>query len=185
MSVDPFWGNNILSAAETCSVNFNRVSVDPKLFSYSDAPNSLDRTQTRGLIWFQLLISASYLGVASALVERVIKSGRVGRSYLAQLGIELEGAMSALAGMGLILESGTFTSAALAQVLFGRYSIQQAIDRATALAFELGGGRDFARSGEASYLVAAARGLNFHPPSRSTMAEALGAQLEGEDLHGI
>jgi hypothetical protein len=166
-------------------VNFNRVPVNPKILSYSDAPNSLDRTQTRGLIWFQVLIAASYLGIASALVEKVIRSGRVGCSHLAPLGIELEGAMSVLAGMGLVLESGAFSSAALAQVLFGRYSIQQAIDRATALAFELAGGRDFARSGEVSYLVAAARGLSFHPPSRISMAEALGAQLRGEELHGL
>jgi alkylation response protein AidB-like acyl-CoA dehydrogenase len=185
MSVGPYWENNILAAAETGTVNFDRVHVDPRMLSYSGPPNSLDHIQTRGLIWFQLLISASYLGVASALVERVVKSGRIRHPDLAQLGIDLEGAMATLGGMALILDSGTSSSAALAQTLFGRYSIQQAIDRATALAFELAGGRDFARSAEASYLVAAARGLNFHPPWRLAMADALGACLSGNGLHGI
>jgi hypothetical protein len=166
-------------------VHFDRVPVDPQLLSYSGAPNSLDRIQSRGLIWFQLLISATYLGVASALVEHVVKSGRTPHHDLAQLGIELEGAMAALGGMALVVESGDFSSAALAQALFGRYAVQQAIDRSSSLAFELAGGRDFARSGEASYLVAAARGLNFHPPSRPTMTDRLGAYLDGHGLYEI
>jgi alkylation response protein AidB-like acyl-CoA dehydrogenase len=185
ISVGPFWGNRILAAAETGTVQFDRVPVDAQLLSYSGPPNSLDYIQTRGLIWFQLLISASYLGVASALVEKVVKSGRVPHSDLTQLGIELEGAMATLGGMAHVVESGESSSAALAQALFGRYSVQQAIDRATSLAFELAGGRDFARSGEASYLVAAARGLNFHPPSRATMTSRLGAYLDGHGLYEI
>jgi len=183
--VEPFWGNNVLAAAETGTVHFEKVLVDPKMISYSGTPNSLDRIQTRGLIWFQLLISASYLGVASALVERVLKSGRTSPSDLAALGIELEGAMATLGGMALVVESGDSSSAALAQALFGRYAVQHAIDRATSLAFELLGGRDFARSGEASYLVAAARGLNFHPPSRPAIAGALGAYLNGHGLYEL
>ena len=185
ISVGPFWANNILAAAETGAVRFDRVAVDPKMLSYSGPPNSLDHIQTRGLIWFQLLISASYLGVASALGERVLKSGRASHYDLAQLGIDLEGSMATLGGIALVLESGESSSAALAQALFARYSIQQSIDRATALAFELVGGRDFACSGEASYFVAAARGLNFHPPSRPAMAARLGAYLDGHGLYEV
>lgn len=185
ISIGPFWGNSILAAAETGTVHFDKVAVDPKTLSYSGPPNSLDYIQTRGLIWFQLLISASYLGVASALVERVIRSGRAGHRDLAQLGIDLEGAMATLAGIASVLDSGSSSSASLAQALFARYSIQQAIDRATSLAFELGGGLDFAGSGTGSCLVAAARGLNFHPPSRLTMAIRLGRYLEGHGLHEI
>jgi alkylation response protein AidB-like acyl-CoA dehydrogenase len=185
ITVGPYWANNILAAAETGTVRFDQVAVDPKMLSYSGHPNSLDHIQTRGLIWFQLLISASYLGVASALAERVVRSGRASHSDMAQLGVDLEGSMATLGGIALVLESGESSSAALAQSLFARYSIQWSIDRATALAFELGGGRDFACSGEASYLVAAARGLNFHPPSRPAMAAPLGAYLEGHGLYEI
>ncbi len=185
ISVGPFWANNILSAAETGTVHFDRVTVDPKMLSYSGPPNSLDHIQTRGLIWFQLLISASYLGIASALVEKVVRSGRASHPELAQLGIDIEGSMATLGGMALVLESGECSSAALAQTLFARYSVQQSIDSATALAFELTGGRDFACSSEASYLVAAARGLNFHPPARPVTAARLGAYLDGHGLYEI
>jgi alkylation response protein AidB-like acyl-CoA dehydrogenase len=185
IEVGPFWGNDVLSAAETGTVTFDKVRIDPKMISYSSAPNSLDRIQTRGLIWFQLLISASYLGIASALVERVVNGGRASANDLTALAIDLEGAMATLGGLAVVVESGASSSAALAQALFGRYAVQQAIDRATSLAFELLGGRDFARSGEASYLVAAARGLNFHPPSRPSMTGILGGYLNGHGLYEL
>ena len=73
--VRPFWQNQVLSGAETGEVHFERVTVDSRLLSYSGPPNSLDRIQTRGLIWFQLLISSAYIGIASALVESILRQG--------------------------------------------------------------------------------------------------------------
>jgi alkylation response protein AidB-like acyl-CoA dehydrogenase len=185
LTVDSYWRNEVLGAAETGKVTFDRVVVDAKMLSYSGPPNSLDDIQTRGMIWFQAIIAASYLGIASALAERVIAPRRIGRAEGARLGIELEGAMVTLDGMAAVIESGEVGEAALARALFGRYAVQQAVERAASLAFELTGGRDFASSGEASYLIAAARGLCFHPPSRPKMMEPLGGYLEGRGLHEV
>ena len=159
--------------------------VDSKMLLYSGPPDSLDEIQTRGLMWFQLLISASYLGVATGLAEKVVASKRASYAELARVGIELEGAMVTLTGLALAIESRNASDHALAQALFARYSVQQAIERATSLAFELMGGLDFARSRDASYLVAAARGLSFHPPSRPKMMDRLGAYLDGHRLHEV
>lgn len=185
VSTGPFWENSILAAAETGEVRFDKVLVDPKMVSYSGPPDALDEIQTRGLMWFQLLISASYLGVATGLVEKVVASKRASYAELARLGIELEGAMVTLMGLARAIESSNASNHALVQALFARYAVQQAIERATSLAFELLGGLDFARSGEASYLVAAARGLSLHPPSRPKMMDRLGAYLDGHGLHEV
>ena len=185
VSTAPFWENTILAAAETGEVRFDKVFVDSKMLSYSGPPESLDELQTRGLMWFQLLISAAYLGVATALAEKVVASKRASYAELARLGIELEGAMVTLTGLALAIESGHASKHALARAFFARYAVQQAIERATSLAFELMGGLDFARSMDASYLIAAARGLSFHPPSRPRMMDRLGAYLDGHGLHEV
>ncbi len=63
-----------------------------------------------------------------------------------------------------------------------RYAVQAALDRATALAFELRGGMAFIESPEIAYLLAAARPLVFHPPSLLTSSERLDAYLGGSPL---
>jgi hypothetical protein len=60
--------------------------------------------------------------------------------------------------------------------------VQGAIERATARSVELLGGMAFINSPEVSYLYAAARGLAFHPPSRTSIATALDQHLYGEPL---
>jgi alkylation response protein AidB-like acyl-CoA dehydrogenase len=70
----------------------------------------------------------------------------------------------------------------LARALFVRYAVQGAIERATARSVELLGGMAFINSPEVSYLYAAARGLAFHPPSRTSIATALDQHLYGEPL---
>jgi alkylation response protein AidB-like acyl-CoA dehydrogenase len=70
----------------------------------------------------------------------------------------------------------------LAHALLVRYSIQQALERATSLAVELLGGLGFMASGQTAYLSSAVRALAFHPPSRTSMSEALALYLGGEPL---
>jgi hypothetical protein len=60
-----------------------------------------------------------------------------------------------------------------------RYSVQRAIERASALALEIGGGMAFARDAEATYLYAASRALAFHPPSRLGATAGLDSFIGG------
>jgi alkylation response protein AidB-like acyl-CoA dehydrogenase len=63
-----------------------------------------------------------------------------------------------------------------------RYAVQQAIERAAALAVELLGGMAFVQSSDAGYLYAAARALAFHPPSRAAASSGLANYLAGGEL---
>jgi alkylation response protein AidB-like acyl-CoA dehydrogenase len=185
ISVHPFWASPVLAAAETGEVRFDKVRVDSKLLSYSGAPNALDDIQTLGLVWFQLLISATYVGIASALAERVFLRRRIAPAEAARLAILLEGAMTTLVGLATLLTEMAPTSALLTQSLYCRYAVQEATSRAAVLAFEWCGGVDFATSPEVAMLMAASHALAFHPPSRPRMLDRLGGYLLGNSLDEI
>ena len=69
---------------------------------------------------------------------------------------------------------------ALARVIMARYSVQGAIDRVTLHAAELLGGIVFLSSNDVVCLLASARALAFHPPSRASLATDLDGYLAGK-----
>lgn len=180
----PFWTNPILAGAESDEVYLENVAVQEKLVSYLGSPGQLDALQSRGFLWFELLISASYLGMAAGLAERVIKAGKGGAGERSELAIEIIGALSALEGIACAMarESAEEARNELARALFVRYTVQRAIRNATSLAVELLGGMAFIGSSEPSYLHAAAQCLVFHPPGRFSAFPALARYLDGEPL---
>src|SRR5262249_26583554 len=76
--VEPFWASPVLAGAESDAVILEDVEVHPELMVYPDVglDGQLDNLQTVGFIWFELLVSACYLGMAGALVERMLERGR-------------------------------------------------------------------------------------------------------------
>lgn len=180
----PFWTNSVLAGAESDEVILHDVKVPEQLISYTGSSGNLDYVQTRGFLWFELLISASYLGIASALVERTIAASKGTPSERTLLGIEVEGAMAALEGVAQSMMVGDSDQGndQLARILFVRYAVQRAIERVTAHAVELLGGMAFISSPEVAYLFAAARPLAFHPPSRLSISPSLDKYLAGESL---
>jgi alkylation response protein AidB-like acyl-CoA dehydrogenase len=177
-----FWGNPVLAAAESDEIVLRDVPVPPELVFPAGSPDRPDPLQIDGFLWFELLISASYLGAASALVERVLRGKRGEPGERTLLGIEMEGAMAGLEGLARAMAAGQRGEDELARALFVRYAVQRAIERATAQAVELLGGMAFIGSSDVGYLFAAARALAFHPPSRPAMANALAEHLVGEPL---
>lgn len=180
----PFWTNSVLAGAESDEVVLHDVKVPEQLISYTGSAENLDYVQTRGFLWFEMLISASYLGIASALVERTIAANKGTSSERTILAIEVEGAMAALEGLAqsMMVSDSNQGSDQLARALFVRYAVQGAIERVTAHAVELLGGMAFISSPEVAYLFTAARPLAFHPPSRLSISPALDKYLAGETL---
>ena len=178
----PFWGTSVLAAAESDEVVLRDVHVpDSLVFPAGDA-DGLDALQLSGFMWFELLMSASYLGIASGLAERALRGKKGEAIERAELGIELESAMSAVEGAAWSLLSGQRGDAELARGLFVRYSVQRAIERVTSRATELLGGMAFISSPDVGYLLTASRALAFHPPSRSAMAASMAEYLVGGAL---
>lgn len=179
----PFWTNPILAGAESDEVRLVNVVVQEKLVSYLGNPQELDVLQSRGFLWFELLITASYLGMAAGLAERALHSGKGTNAERATLAIEIVGAVSALEGIARNMDDPSVDSRKeLARALLVRYAVQQAIANATALGTELLGGMAYMKTQEPSYLYAAARCLVFHPPGRISAFTSLANALDGQPL---
>lgn len=185
LSVQPFWNNSVLAAAESHEVVLTdvRVPLDLVVRTGVVSGDELDPVQTAGFIWFELLMSASYLGMATALAERVYESGRGSVEDQMTVVVELEGAMNSLIGVAHRLDDEQPRDTnMLLSVLLSRYACQDAITRASQLSLEILGGTAFMSSHESTYLGACISALKFHPPQRIRSASSVTSALRGAPL---
>lgn len=178
----PFWGSTALAAAESDQVTLNGVFVPEALIFYPQDSLTMDPIQARGFVWFELLVSAAYLGAATNLVERVIERGRGSDVDRAGLAIEVEAAAAALEQVAATAADAEDNDALLARALYVRYATERTIERVAMSASALAGGMAFIESPEIAYLLAATRALAFHPPSREAAAAPLVRHLSGAPL---
>jgi alkylation response protein AidB-like acyl-CoA dehydrogenase len=172
----PFWKCPALAGAESEEVVLNNVIVPFEQLCFPDPEGRLLAT---GLLWFELLIAASYLGIADGLVVEVF-AGKKGTSVdRAQLGIEQEAGMAALESIARAMSEPDASPELLPRALAVRYAVQATIESVTTLAAELLGGLTFISNEETALRVAAARMLAFHPPSRFANAEAMDYFYQG------
>jgi alkylation response protein AidB-like acyl-CoA dehydrogenase len=182
VTVKPFWTSPTLIATETGEVRLTGVKVPPTVVSAAGAPEDLDDIQIRGYLWFELLISAAYLGIAGALVWRAVQAGRGDDSRRVSAVAELEAGIAALEGIGHRFKAGEAGPDVLASALLVRYAVEDHVIRATDLAMLITGVMDFALAHDAALLLASARALSWHPPSRRRGEPVLSRYLAGEPL---
>ncbi|MFF0018061.1 acyl-CoA dehydrogenase [Streptomyces sp. NPDC005374] len=184
LEVKPFWNNFVLAGAESDEVILKDVEVPGRLVVMTESTEDQqpDELQTSGFIWFELLVTASYLGAASALVEGVLSAGKADAVERAALVIEAESAMAMLEGVARAKEAGEQGQEMFAKVLCVRYAVQDAIGRINRRAVELLGGMSYIGSSDGAYMAAACAGLMFHPPSRTHMSNELCDHFAGQPL---
>jgi alkylation response protein AidB-like acyl-CoA dehydrogenase len=172
----PFWKTNALAAAESDQVTLTEVFVPEALVFYPENGEVMDPIQARGFVWFELLISASYLGAATNLAERAIARGRGSDEDRAGMAIELEAVAAALEQVASVAATDD-NDAVLARALYARFATERAIERVVMSAAAALGGMAFIESPEISYLLGATRALAFHPPSRAAAAGPIARYL--------
>ena len=108
LRVTPFWSTFALAGAESDQVSLDDVLVPAELLVRTEVSGAeqLDDIQTAGFVWFELLMMGSYLGAASALVERVLDNERVPESERLRLVVDVEGAMAAAENVARQIPSG-------------------------------------------------------------------------------
>jgi alkylation response protein AidB-like acyl-CoA dehydrogenase len=178
----PFWQTTALAAAESDQVTLTEVFVPEALIFYPQDGESMDPIQARGFVWFELLVSASYLGAATNLAERVIARGRGSDEDRAGLAIELETVAAALEHVASVAATDGDNEALLARALYARFATERAIERVVMSAAAALGGMAFIESPEIAYLLGAIRALAFHPPSRAAAAGPIARYLAGGPL---
>lgn len=173
----PFWGQPALAGAESDEVILNDVFVENNLVLPLDGDNG-ERIQTRGLWWFELMITGSYLGMAARLVREVIASARGSPLSRIELVSDIETARAALLFMGQALEAEA--EPPLERLLSIRLAIQKCIQRVAPKALALLGGMRFITSGDTSYFAVASQALSFHPPNDEALAQRILSGMHGE-----
>ncbi|ARQ68817.1 acyl-CoA dehydrogenase family protein [Streptomyces marincola] len=184
VEVRPFWRTPVLAGAESEEVVLRNVAVDPGMLFITEVTEEAvpDRLNIDGFLWFELLVTASYLGVAGALAERVVTAPGGGQDDPAAFTLGLDSAMLAVEAVAYAMEATEWTEGLLASALAARYAAQDVIARTASACLSALGGMAFIGSPEGSYLASAVAGLAFHPPARARMTDPLRDYLHGSRL---
>jgi alkylation response protein AidB-like acyl-CoA dehydrogenase len=184
MTIEPFWRAPVLAGAQSEAVILADVLVDERLVVEIGTVEDgyLTELQSTGLLWFEVLMTASYLGMAVALVDRVMAEGRGDLSLRTSAAIGLEAVTSSLEGVAARMALGEHDNRVLSRALACRYAAQDAISCAVSCAVEQLGGMAFIGGGEVAYLASASRALGLHPPSRAKALPMLAEGLLGRGL---
>ncbi|MFF5899176.1 acyl-CoA dehydrogenase [Streptomyces argenteolus] len=184
VSLHPFWGSPVLAGAQSDEVRLHDVFVPEHLVirATPEDPGRLDDLQTAAFVWFEMLVTSAYVGAASELTERVLTRGRGSVSDRGALCVQLESAVALTEGMARAVDAGAFGDEAVAAVLVTRFAAQKVLAAVSELAVELLGGIAFIGSPEIATLASAISPLAFHPPSRTSTAEALVDYFAGGPL---
>lgn len=175
VSVHPFWSTFVLAGTESHEVRLTDVLVTPEhiIQPNPDIAPAMDKLTTIGLIWFQLTVCATYTGVASALVERVLERSRGTVSDRAALAVRIESAGALVEGLARRVMDGEVDNDTLATALVTRITVQETLSATVSQAVEMLGGLAYIGSSDVAYLAAAAQAIAFHPPSRTSVAGGL------------
>ncbi|MDT0443074.1 acyl-CoA dehydrogenase family protein [Streptomyces johnsoniae] len=184
IEVRPFWRTPVLAGAESDEVVLRGVELDPHMVIPTEVTADAvpDAVNVAGFLWFELLVTAAYAGVAGALVERVLTAPGGGPADPAAFTVGLDAAMLAVEAVARAMETVEWTDALLVSALSARYAAQDSIARTTSACLAALGGMAFIGSPEGTYLASAAAGLTFHPPSRARMGGPLRDFLHGSPL---
>ena len=179
----PFAEPGFLDAAENQEVRLREVSVPHEYVSYFGEELTLTQELSAAFLWFEIFVSASYLGAASALVERLYQLQRGTAAVRAQLAGQLQATMLSLEAVAWRIDSGERDAHAVVSALAARYEAQRVIAQVAADAAEQLGGMQYLVSPDVQYLLRVCRALAFHPPGRWVMDEPLDSYFKGQELH--
>jgi alkylation response protein AidB-like acyl-CoA dehydrogenase len=175
-----FWNNRALAGAQSDEVRLQDVNVPNRMLFSAGLKQALGEVQIVGFVWFELLMSASYLGACSGFVEQVIQRERWTAADRMELACGLQLCMSALEGISAeFAQDGCSLDDLLPRLLLLRYELERHICRISDLAHEMLGGVSFIQSEESSLWLLSCRGLRFHPPARISMVANLATYLRG------
>ncbi|MFF8606740.1 acyl-CoA dehydrogenase family protein [Streptomyces sp. NPDC015346] len=179
ITVEPFWETHVLAASQSDTVVLKDVFIPSDMLFWNDVDDPTGQHEKTGYVWFGLLISATYLGAASLLLERMLANPKISPMLYADAACEIEMSMAALEAIARAFDEGDRSDELSARVLFVREGVRHGIKRAATTAVDALGGIAFIKSPEIAYLLAAVQAAGFHPPSRRATADTLHAYHAG------
>lgn len=178
----PFWKSNVLAGAESDEVTLTDVEVPEQFVFVVEDATVLDPVEVTGYTWFQLALCATYLGIASGLVERLLQCGKGTPEERGFIVAQVEAHAAAIEGLAYALDGTSDRERLFARSLATRCAVQSTIESVVMKAAELLGGIAFMGSTDVAYLLCASRAMCFHPPGRIPATRALDEYARGGAL---
>ncbi|AWH92770.1 acyl-CoA dehydrogenase family protein [Dietzia lutea] len=182
LSREEFWKAPVLAAAESDALVLDEVRVKGDmvfLMSENDPDNVHEMT---GYLWFGLLISACYLGVATGMVETLARRDPVDAKLLTSALAEVEAMRTSLLAVAREFDDGARGGDVSARLALVRWSMRDALVRVQSRVREGVGGFAYMQDPALAYAFEAAQVFSYHPPSRRETSHKLVAWARGEDF---
>lgn len=182
---EDFWKAPVLAAAESDALVLDEVRVESDMVFLTSENDPDDVHEMTGYLWFGLLISAGYLGVAARLVEALAARDTVDPKLFATVLAEVETMRTALLAVAAAFDSGERGGDLSARLALVRWSMREALVRVQSGVREAVGGFAYMQDPELAYAFEAVQVFGYHPPSRRETADKLLAWAQGEDFRYV
>lgn len=179
VQVEPFWHAGFLKASQSEAVLLNDVYVPHSMMVNVDEQSAY-HAHISGFVWFELLTSASYLGMVYGLVNKAVQCDRLSNEDKVSAYIKLD--TCALALKAITYEMNDQTQDTLAQTLACRYQLQEVLGQLVAQVVGQVGGLNYIGDAYFSSIAQTIHAFNFHPPSKYSMLMPLAAYYDNKPL---
>ncbi|MFI0411335.1 hypothetical protein [Actinomadura sp. 3N508] len=182
------WPSLGMGASDTARVELTDVEIDRRLVFHEAPAGTIDDVVIGGLVWFAVLISATYHGVMSGLVELAAAAPprlpeRVREAALTAAAGELRAFGSSAQGLGHAWASGLVAGdAALVSAAALRLQLSAVTDRVLAELRPVLGAAAYTAGAPASARVLDALAAHHHPPSLPLCESLIAAAGAGRPL---
>ncbi|GGV01112.1 oxidoreductase [Kitasatospora herbaricolor] len=162
---EPFWRSPVFLAAESHAVRLSGVRVPRgRVFPLRGEPGR--RFATDCYTWFQLLVAASYLGVATCLAQATAPERRAGSRGWTEAAARLDRLEAGLLDAAHAVDRGAGAAERLNLAVRARDAVEDEVGAVGGLLLRSAGGGSFARTGFFTLLAGGLHAIAFHPPQR-------------------
>lgn len=184
---DPTWPSIGMTGSDTGRLDFDDLFIDERLVFYERRDDAADGIATAGIVWFSVLVAATYHGCLSALVY-AIGDGSWHRDAGSRAA--LGRALRALVGLGAQCrslatewEAGTLAGeSALAAALALRADLVERRNQVLANVVPVVGSRAYRVDDPIGQLVLDCLALDHHPPRAPHCDASLGGTVAGRPV---
>ncbi|WP_438318226.1 acyl-CoA dehydrogenase family protein [Streptomyces sp. HUAS TT3] len=189
LTVEGEWASLGMTTSDTAGLVLRDVEVDDRLVFHRGPADVIDDNVISGMVWFAVLLSATYHGVLSSLLDvayrQVAGAGTYGArtALLGRATRELLALGGACRQLGREVESGAVAGrAALAAAVGLRATLSDTRDRVLAAVTPVIGSRLYGRGQAAASLLVDSLAVHHHPPSLLTCDDVVGAFCTGREI---
>ncbi|MFD3534766.1 hypothetical protein [Streptomyces sp. NPDC058664] len=180
MEREPFWSSPLFLAAESHAVRLSDVRV-PREQVFPLRGETGRRFATDCYSWFQLLISASYLGIACCLAAATPRDRRPGARGWSGAAAELRDLEAGLLDAARAIDAGAPAGEQLNRAMAARDRVEDEIGGIGGRLLRAAGGASFARTSFPALLAGGLNAIAFHPPQRGAR-DGIGLELLNPDV---